>query len=153
MPTDTDSPLVALLERYNQVEILGRIENLLWLNAGLLAVIALLFYVRLRKDKFVNAPSKNDWKKEVEQAYDKADYETALDILETTKLLYPGSKLVEYWQGRCYFQMQDWEKAVDTFEDLLRREPIYRKAVKDYMAFIEINGLVSGVEGYLANDD
>ena len=28
------------MERYSQFEILGRIENLLWLNAGLLFVIA-----------------------------------------------------------------------------------------------------------------
>ena len=92
-------------------------------------------------------------KREVEKAYEKADYETALDILDTVTLMYPGSARAEYWRGCCYFRMQDWTKAASTFQDLVRREPIYRKSVRDYMAFIELNELVPGVEGYLGQSD
>lgn len=148
-----DNALPALIERYNQVEILGKIENLLWLIAALLAVIAFLLYYRMRREASAKSQNSRGWQKNVERAYDKEDYKTALNILDTTHLLYPGSAWVPYWQGRCYFQMQEWEKAASTFEDLVRREPIFRKSIRDYMAFIELNELVDGVDGYLDKDD
>ncbi len=142
-----------LLEAGNQADILGRIENLLLLITTLLIAIAILSFLRLRKEANAASEQDADWQQEVEQAYHKADYETALDILETAALLFPGSALVRYWRGRCYFQMEDWEKAASTFEDLLRSEPVYRQSVRDYMAFIEVNELVPGVEGYKHTGD
>ena len=59
--------------------------------------------------------------------------------------------MVRYWKGRCYFRKQAWESAAEMFEDCMRREPPYRRSVKDYMAFIELNELVPGVQGYLDN--
>lgn len=142
-----------LLDYYDQSQILGRIEGVLWLIAVLLAVIAVLLYVKMRKDAAAQAAGKGGWQEQVEKAYSKADYETALNVLETTGLLNPGSASVTYWQGRCYFQMQDWEKSVAKFEELIRHEPIYRESIRDYMAFIELNELVPGVEGYLKSKD
>lgn len=143
-----DEAILRLLEAQGQAETLARIENLLLLIAVLLGAIVILLFLQLRRPSASNAREEADWQVEVEQAYNKADYETALNILETASLLSPGSAMVNYWRGRCYFQTKDWEKAASTFEALLRSEPIYRQSVKDYMAFIELNELVSGVEGY-----
>ena len=132
---------------------LGRIEALLWIIAALLGVIALLLFLRFRAAARSDTTSDENWQSEVEQAYEKADYETALDILDTAALLFPGSALVEYWRGRCYFQREEWQSAASAFEALLRREPIYRRSVKDYLAFIELNELVPGVEGYVDASD
>ena len=56
---------------------------------------------------------------------------------------------MKYWQGRCHFRLEEWQKAADLFEECCRLEPPYRRSVRDYMAFIELNALVPGVEGYL----
>lgn len=148
-----ESAAVKLLDYYDQSQILGRIESILWLITALLAVIVVLLLLRMKKESATQAAKADDWQEGVEKAYGKADYETALNILETARLLNPGLALVTYWQGRCYFQMQDWEKAVATFEELIRHEPVYRKSIKDYMAFIELNELVPGIEGYVDKDD
>ena len=142
-----------LLDAYGQAETLGRIENLLWLIAALLLAIVILLFLRLRRESTAKTGSESDWQEEVERAYNKADYKTALNILETASLLAPGSALVSYWRGRSYFQLEDWEKAASSFEELLRSEPIYRKSVRDYMAFIELNELVPGVQGYVDRKD
>ena len=151
--TRLDTAASNLLEHYEQAQILGQIESVLWIIAALLAVIAVQLFLVLRRNRAAHSEKEGDWQKEVEKAYNKADYNTALNILETTQLLNPGSALVTYWQARCHFQMQDWEKAVAAFEDVLQREPVYRKSVKDYMAFIELNELVPGVAGYLDKGD
>ena len=142
-----------LFDALGHAETLGRIENLLFLIAALLGAIAILLFLQLRRESDRDNRKAPDWQGEVERAYDKGDYETALDILETYSLQFPGSAVVSYWRGRCYFQAQDWEKAAATFEDLLRSEPNYRQSVKDYMAFIELNKLASGVDGYVDNKE
>ena len=157
MSTGSGSGLEAstykLLDYYDQSQILGRIEGVLWLIAALLAVIVVLLLLKMKKDATAQAAKKGGWQEELEKAYAAADYKTALNVLETTGLLNPGSASVTYWQGRCYFQLQDWEKSVAKFEELIRHEPIYRDSIRDYMAFIELNELVPGVEGYLQRKD
>ena len=153
MDKHLEEATLKLLDAYGQAETLGRIENLLWLVAALLGAIAILLFLQLRRRNDKDSGSEPDWQGEVERAYNEADYETALDILETASLLVPGSASVSYWRGRCHFQTVEWEKAASTFEKLLRSEPIYRQSVKDYMAFIELNELVPGVGGYVDKGD
>ena len=157
MNTDPKSRLDAavsnLFDYYDLAQLLGQIESVLWIITALLAVIVIQNFLKMKRDRADNSEESSSWNKDVEKAYNEADYKTALNILETAQLLNPGQALITYWQGRCYFQMQDWENAVAAFEDVLKREPFYRKSVKDYMAFIELNELVPGVEGYLRKSD
>lgn len=96
-----------------------------------------------------NRKKGSDWGVLVESAYDSGRYDAALQILATTELLFPRSALLKFWQGRCHFQLEAWEKAATKFQECCRIEPPYRKSVKDYMAFIELNELVPDVKGYL----
>lgn len=131
-------------------ESLESIEIALWL------IVVMLFIVTFRvvfRDGRPAAGKKDDeglnWNKVVEEQYDKGNYSNALESLATYQLVFEKSASIIYWQGRCYFQMEDWEKAVEKFEECCRLEPPYRSSVRDYMAFIELNELVPGVEGYL----
>ena len=157
MPEDSRSNLetlvAGLLKHSEQTAILARIEGLLWLIAALLAAVTLLAFLNYRRARTAASAAGDDWQSEVETAYEKGDYDTALNVLETARLLYPASASIGYWQGRCYFQMKEWEKAASCFETLLRQEPIYRRSVKDYLAFIELNDLAPGVEGYSSEDE
>ena len=72
-----------------------------------------------------------------------------VQTLATTELLFQQSALVKFWQGRCHFRLEARERAAEKFQESCRMEPYYRKSVKDYMAFIELNELVPGIEGYL----
>jgi tetratricopeptide (TPR) repeat protein len=128
---------------------LNSIEIAVWLVFVLLLIFAISAYVRFEKRRFEKARKQSDWNYVVEKAFDRGEYRNALQTLETSRLLYPGSATILYWQGRCYFRLEEWEKAVEKFEQCLRQEPFYRQGIKEYMAFIEINGLVPGVEGHV----
>ncbi len=128
---------------------LDSIEIAVWLLVGLVLLSNVLIYARFRKQKTAKADPQADWQANVETAYDKGDYESALQTLATVEVLYPRSALVKFWQGRCHFQKEAWTRAAEKFEESLRPEPYYRRSVRDYMAFIELNELVPGVTGYL----
>jgi tetratricopeptide (TPR) repeat protein len=146
--------LLTALQMNEQMEIAGTlasIEMAVWLIAGLLILGIVLFYFRNGSRQPRGSSEQSGWQKDVELAYDKGKYDEALQALATAELFYPRSPLVRLWQGRCYFQKEAWAKAVEKFEECVRLEPWYRKSVKDWMAFIELNELVPGVEGYLVN--
>lgn len=128
---------------------LNSIEIAVWLIFGLLLIFAIVAYVRFEKRRSENASQQSDWGKVVERAYDRGDYRSALQTLETSQVVFPGSASILFWQARCHFRLEEWGKAAEKFEACLRQEPFYRQSAKDYMAFIELNGLVPGVEGYL----
>jgi tetratricopeptide (TPR) repeat protein len=130
-------------------ETLRSIEIAVWLIFGLLLISQLLAYARARKRKAEEIKKASDWSVVVENAYDRGRYDEALQTLATTELLFPRSALVKFWQGRCHFQLEAWKKAAEKFQECCRLEPYYRKSVRDYMAFIELNELVPGIEGYL----
>jgi tetratricopeptide (TPR) repeat protein len=130
-------------------DTLRSIEVAVWLIFGLMLISQLLAYAQARKRKSDEAKKAADWSALVESAYDRGRYDDALQILATTELLFPRSALVKFWQGRCHFQLEAWEKAAEKFQECCRLEPYYRKSVKDYMAFLELNELVPGIEGYL----
>jgi hypothetical protein len=130
-------------------ETLRSIEIAVWLIFVLMLISRLLVFVHARKRKAEETRKGLDWSLLVESAYDSGRYDDALQTLATTELLFPRSALVKFWQGRCYFQLEAWEKAATKFQECCRLEPPYRESVKDYMAFIELNELVAGVEGYL----
>jgi tetratricopeptide (TPR) repeat protein len=138
-----------LLSHMELSETLHSIEIAVWLIFGLMLISQLLAYRQARKRKAEETTKGSDWSALVESAYDSGRYDDALQTLETTELLFPRSALVKFWQGRCHFQLEAWEKAATKFQECCRIEPPFRKSVKDYMAFIELNGLVPGVEGYL----
>jgi tetratricopeptide (TPR) repeat protein len=130
-------------------ETLRSIEIAVWLIFGLLLISQLLAYVQARQRKAEETKKASEWSVLVESAYDRGRYDDALQTLATTELLFPKSALVKFWQGRCHFQLEAWEKAAEKFQECCRLEPFYRTSVKDYMAFIELNELVPGIEGYL----
>ena len=138
-----------LLSGMELSETLRSIEIAVWLIFGLMLISQFMAYVRARKRKAEETKKESDWSVLVESAYDGGRYDDALQTLATTELLFPRSALVKFWQGRCHFQLEAWEKAATKFQECCRLEPPYRKSVNDYMAFIELNELVPGVEGYL----
>ena len=113
-----------------------RIEIAVWLIFGLLLVSNLVSYYRFKKSRSGKTGSDADWNKIVERYYEKGDYEEALQTLSTYELLLPRSASVKFWQGRCYFQLEAWEKAAKKFEECCCCEPFYRKSIRDYMAFM-----------------
>ena len=129
--------------------ILASIEMAVWLLVGLLILAIVLFYFRHGDRRPRGSGEQADWQKTVELAYEKGNYDAALQALATAQVFYPRSPLVRLWQGRCYFQQEAWAKAAEKFEECVRLEPWYRKSVRDWMAFIELNQLVPGVQGYL----
>lgn len=139
------SPSAAL----EMTEILASIETAVWLIVGLLILALILLYTRSRSRRSRALQEQPDWLTTVELAYDKGNYDEALQALATAEVFYPRSTKLKMWQGRCYFQQEAWAKAAAKFEECVRLEPWYRKSVKDWMAFIELNQLVPGVEGYL----
>ena len=130
-------------------ETLRSIEIAVWLIFGLVLISQVLAYAQKRKSKAEAAKKASDWGVIVESAYEHGRYDDALQTLATTELLLPRSALIKFWQGRCHFQLEAWAKAAEKFQECCRLEPYYRNSVKDYMAFIELNELVPGVEGYL----
>nr|WP_298722104.1 tetratricopeptide repeat protein [uncultured Steroidobacter sp.] len=138
-----------LLAHIELSETLRSIEIAVWLIFALLLVSQLWACIQARKRKAESTKKGPDWAVLVESAYEGGRYDDALQTLATTELLFPRSALVKFWQGRCHFQLEEWEKAAEKFQECCRLEPPYRKSVKDYMAFIELNELVPGVEGYL----
>ncbi|MBB6092900.1 tetratricopeptide (TPR) repeat protein [Povalibacter uvarum] len=130
-------------------ETLQTIEIVVWLIFALLLISRVLAYMDARKKQAEKENTGVEWGTQVERAYDRGRYQEALEILATSELVYPGSALIKFWQGRCHFRLEAWEKAAEKFQESCRLEPYYRKSVKDYMAFIELNELVPGVEGYL----
>ncbi len=137
-----------LFRSHDVAGTLESIEIALWLIFVLLLFWSISAVFRERKAGQTEEKGP-EWTVVVEQEYDKGNYAEALEALATYQLIFPKSALITYWQARCYFQMGEWAKAVEKFEELLRLEPIYRSPVRDYMAFIELNELVPGVEGYL----
>jgi tetratricopeptide (TPR) repeat protein len=140
------------LERMGQSGVestLNSIEVAVWLIFGLLVIFAIGTYIRFEKRRSERASQQSDWSKAVERAFDRGDYRSALQTLETSQVMFPGSASILFWQARCHFRLEEWERAAEKFEACLRQEPFYRQSAKDYMAFIELNGLVPGVEGYL----
>ncbi len=125
------------------------IEIAVWLIVFLLVFANIIAFLHFRNHKLLADRQSHDWQQKTELAYGQGDYKKALNILETAELVLPKSADVKFWQGRCYFQQEAWEQAAGKFEECLRLEPWYRKSVKDWMAFIELNELVPGVEGYL----
>jgi hypothetical protein len=141
--------LERLLRQDQSVRLLQSIEVAAWLIVVLLVVVVvvlLLGVARRRRDK---RAQEANWNEIVERAYETGQYEKALQTLATSELLLPRSASIKYWQGRCHFQQEAWDKAVERFEACCRLEPPYRRSVRDYMAFIELNELVPGVTGYL----
>ena len=138
-----------LLFHADLAEAFQSIEMAVWLIFGLLLISKVLAYAHTRKSEHQQAKKGLDWSALVESAYDRGQYQEALEILANSELLYPGSALIKFWQGRCHFRLEAWEKAAQKFQECCRLEPYYRKSVNDYMAFIELNELVPGVEGYL----
>ena len=128
---------------------LESIEIAVWLIFVLMLISQILAFLKDRKRESGEKRRASDWGAVVEDAYERGRYEDALQTLATTELLFPDSALVKFWQGRCHFRLEAWEKAAERFQESCRLEPYYRKSVKDYMAFIELNRLVPGVEGYL----
>ncbi len=133
---------------FGESETLASIEVAVWLIFVLLLFWAISAIFRDRKAHEPDAEEPN-WIALVEDEYERGNYDKALETLATFKLIYTKSATLTYWEGRCYFQMEDWAKAVEKFEGACRREPPFRKLVREYMAFIELNALVPGVEGYL----
>jgi len=130
------------------VRLLQSIEVAVWLIAGLLLVaVAVLLFGAVKRHRAERAQT--GWNEIVEKAYEAGQYDKALQTLESCELLFPRSASIRFWQGRCHFQQESWSKAVEKFEACCRLEPWYRKSVSDYMAFIELNGLVPGVAGYV----
>ena len=138
-----------LLSHIELSETLHSIEIAVWLIFGLMLISQLLAYVEKRKRKAEEEKKASDWGVVVESAYEHGRYDDALQTLATTELLFPRSALIKLWQGRCHFQLEAWNKAAEKFQECCRLEPYYRSSVKEYMAFIELNELVPGVEGYL----
>ena len=128
---------------------LQSIEIAVWLIFALLLASRVLAFADARKNEKNKAKGGLGWSSLVESAYDRGQYQEALEILGNSELFYPGSALIKFWQGRCHFRLEAWDKAVEKFQESCRLEPYYRKSVKDYMAFIELNELVPSVEGYL----
>jgi tetratricopeptide (TPR) repeat protein len=139
-----------LYGQQESVRLLHSIEAGVWTIAVLLAfVIALLLLAAMRRRRAKQRET--NWGEIVEKAYDAGRYDEALQTLQTYELLLPRSALVKFWQGRCYFQREAWKEAVEKFEACCRLEPPYRRSVRDYMAFIELNRLVPGLTGYLGS--
>ena len=130
-------------------ETLESIEFAVWLIAALLFIWVLIMVLRDNIFRRKGDEAEPNWHAVIEAEYDKGNYESALETLATQELVFTKAASITYWQGRCYFQMEDWAKAAEKFEECVRREPPYRSAVLEYMAFIELNELVPGVEGYV----
>ena len=90
-----------------------------------------------------------DLNEEFKSAYERGDFEGALNMLEVRAVARPADARIPYWQGCCYFRLKMWDQAVAKFEAAVMLEPPYRNSVKDYMEFIELNELVPGVSGYV----
>lgn len=148
---DRESTFVqTLLSHIGVSETLKSIEIAVWLIFGLMLVAQIRTVLETRRRRAEeNSKAASEWGPIVESAYERGRYQDALQTLATTELLFPQSALVKFWQARCYFRLEEWEKAAEKFRESCRLEPYYRKSVKDYMAFIELNELVPGVEGYL----
>lgn len=148
---DRESIAQTLISHIGVSETLKSIEIAVWLIFGLLLITQILAFLKDRKRKAAEEEKASEWGVIVESAYERGCYQDALQTLATTELLFPQSALVKFWQGRCHFRLEAWEKAAEKFQESCRLEPYYRKSVKDYMAFIELNELVPWVEGYLDN--
>lgn len=146
---DRESLAQTLLSHIGISETLKSIEIAVWLIFGLMLVAQVLAFLKDRKREAEENEEASEWRAIVEGAYERGQYEDALQTLATTELLFPESALVKFWQGRCHFRLEAWEEAAEKFQESCRLEPYYRQSVKDYMAFIELNELVPGVEGYL----
>jgi hypothetical protein len=141
------SELERFFSQQQYVRLLESIEAAAWSIAVLLLIIGVAVLFSVRRGRAQRAePS---WNEIVEKAYEAGQYEKALQTLASCELHFPRSATVKYWQGRCHFQQEAWENAVEKFEACCRLEPPYRKYVRDYMAFIELNELVPGLTGYL----
>ena len=152
----SDSPAfgAALLTSLFDIEAtLGRIEVLLWL---VLLLLGSLLFVLLRRTVRKDGLSSSGSNDELQIAFDKGEFDVALNILEIRALEKPADPSILFWQGCCYFRLKRWDEAVKKFEEAVLIDPPYRRHVRDYMEFIELNELVPGVTGYLErgrNDD
>ncbi len=109
--------LDAILHGYLQHDILETLESIeiaVWL-----IFIVLLFWsisvVFRDKKNGDDVPDEPEWHVVVEQEYDKGNYKETLEALDTYQLIFAKSALITYWQGRWYFQMEEWAKAVEIF--------------------------------------
>lgn len=144
-----DSPALigAFMSNLSDIEsTLGRIEILLWLILFLLGSLLVAF---LRRTKSARETPSTDTDDEFQSAFDKGDFDGALNVLDIRALAKPADPSILFWQGCCYFRLERWEEAVKKFEGSVLLDPPYRRHVRDYMEFIELNELVPGVSGYL----
>ncbi|MFK8015452.1 MAG: tol-pal system YbgF family protein [Gammaproteobacteria bacterium] len=148
MSDDALATLLALTQS-ECARTLHSIQVGVWSLVGLAAMALVAWFWVSGKRRTEEADDQPDRLKQVENAYDKGKYETALETFGMLEVTYPKAVLIKFWQGRCYFRQDNWQSAASKFEECLRLEPYYRQSVRDYMAFIELNGLVQGVEGYL----
>ena len=141
--------LERLFAQQQSVGLLQSIELAAWSIVGLLLVaVAVLLFQAVQRRGAKHEP-KSDWIETVEKPYEAGHYDKALQALATFELFSPRSAQVKFWQGRCHFQRESWAQAAEKFEACCRLEPPYRRSVRDYMGFIELNDLVPGVTGYL----
>ena len=127
-------------------ENVERLELAIWLILILLLILTILRYIEFEKNRMIKNKT---WDKYVEEWYEQGKYDKVQNTLATQEALLPCSAAVKWWQGRCHFQQKKWAEAVEKFNECCLLEPFYREHVKDYMAFIELNELVKGVEGYI----
>ncbi len=95
--------IVTMTEVLKMTRVLQSIEAALWWIFGAFLVANVLLYIRYREARLDKTRVDPDWNKIVESAYDKGEYQKALQTLATYELLFPGSALIRYWQGKCYF--------------------------------------------------
>ena len=87
--------------------------------------------------------------------YRSGEYEAAIDRFKAFLQTYPSSEHSDnalFWTGECYFKLEDFERAVLTFEDVVNRFPdgnkvpdaLYRQGI----ALLEIGKQVQDKTAY-----
>ena len=112
-----------LLLHMDLSETLRSTEIAVWLIFVLMLISHLSAYAQMRKNKAAETKKASEWSVLVESAYDHGRYDDALQTLATTEPLFPRSATVRFWQGRCHFQLEEWEKAANRFQECCRLEP------------------------------
>lgn len=131
-------------------ELLQNIQLGIWVIVILLLILVAIFIyaIDLHKTKALQTDD-SDWSKIVENYYENGKSDEAIQTLKISEIQRPKNATIKWWFGRCYFQQEEWDLAAEKFEECLRLDPYFKKIVKDYMAFIELNNLVEGVSGYI----
>ncbi len=149
-----------LIDKVEFASYLKNIEHLLVVNLVVLSVIAIVLIYLLHElnlnrklssrpaVRHVNPEGYSLWK-EISNDYDGGDYASLINKLDYYEKSNKNIALIKFWKGRCKFMQNEWRSAVTCFEECCIYDPIYRKKVNEYMAFIELNNLVVGVNGYI----